>query len=66
MATAGSAQPKIIKDHSESPSGQGLGNIRVTVVKNGNVVATDDYYPFRMQMPGRSYCNPPIIKCFIK
>jgi RHS repeat-associated protein len=36
-----------LKDH--------LGNIRVTVDKNGTVVTTDDYYPFGLQNPGRSY-----------
>ena len=36
-----------LKDH--------LGNIRVTLDGNGNVVTTDDYYPFGLQMPGRSY-----------
>lgn len=36
-----------LKDH--------LGNIRVTVDESGSVVTADDYYPFGMQMPGRSY-----------
>jgi len=36
-----------LKDH--------LGNIRVTVDGNGDVVTADDYYPFGLQMPGRSY-----------
>ena len=36
-----------LKDH--------LGNIRVTLDGNGNVVTTDDYYAFGLQMPGRSY-----------
>lgn len=36
-----------IKDH--------LGNIRVTIDEDGTVLATDDYYPFGLQMPGRSY-----------
>ncbi len=36
-----------LKDH--------LGNIRVTLDGNGNVLTTDDYYPFGLQMPGRSY-----------
>ena len=36
-----------LKDH--------LGNIRVTVDENGNTVTADDYYPFGLQMPGRSY-----------
>src|SRR5438093_4110830 len=31
-----------------------LGNIRVTVDANGNVSSADDYYPFGMQMEGRS------------
>jgi len=35
-----------LKDH--------LGSIRVTVNASGNVVAYDDYYPFGMQMPGRT------------
>ncbi len=36
-----------LKDH--------LGNIRVTVDEDGEVVTTDDYYPFGLQMPYRSY-----------
>jgi len=36
-----------LKDH--------LGNIRVTLDGSGDVITTDDYYPFGMQMPGRSY-----------
>ena len=36
-----------IKDH--------LGNIRVTLDEQGSVVGYDDYYPFGMQMDGRSY-----------
>jgi len=36
-----------IKDH--------LGNIRVTLDEQGSVVGYDDYYPFGMQMGGRSY-----------
>ena len=36
-----------LKDH--------LGNIRVTLDGNGNVLTSDDYYPFGLQMPGRSY-----------
>lgn len=32
-----------------------LGNIRVTVDEDGEVVTADDYYPFGMIMPGRSY-----------
>jgi len=35
-----------LKDH--------LGNIRVTVDKDGEVLGYDDYYPFGLQMPGRS------------
>jgi RHS repeat-associated protein len=35
-----------IKDH--------LGNIRVTLDEEGSVVGYDDYYPFGMQMDGRS------------
>lgn len=36
-----------LKDH--------LGNIRVTIDEDGSVVTADDYYPFGLQMPGRSY-----------
>ena len=36
-----------LKDH--------LGNICVTVADDGTVISTDDYYPFGLQMPGRSY-----------
>ena len=36
-----------LKDH--------LGNIRVTLDGNGEVITTDDYYPFGLQMPGRSF-----------
>ncbi len=36
-----------LKDH--------LGNIRVTVDENGDVVSHDDYYPFGLQMAGRSF-----------
>jgi RHS repeat-associated protein len=35
-----------LKDH--------LGSIKVTVDANGNVVGYDDYYPYGMQMTGRS------------
>jgi RHS repeat-associated protein len=35
-----------LKDH--------LGSVRVTVNENGDVVHYDDYYPFGLQMPGRS------------
>ncbi len=35
-----------LKDH--------LGNIRVTVDENGDVKGYNDYYPFGLQMPGRS------------
>jgi len=35
-----------IKDH--------LGNIRVTVDSDGDVLSYNDYYPFGLQMPGRS------------
>lgn len=38
-----------IKDH--------LGNIRVTVDEDGNVVGSQDYYPFGLQMAGRSGNN---------
>jgi RHS repeat-associated protein len=36
-----------LKDH--------LGNIRVTIDQEGEVVGYNDYYPFGLQMPGRSY-----------
>jgi RHS repeat-associated protein len=36
-----------MKDH--------LGNIRVTMDEAGNVIGGNDYYPFGLQMPGRSY-----------
>jgi RHS repeat-associated protein len=36
-----------LKDH--------LGNIRVTIDGNGDVITTDDYYPFGLQMPSRSF-----------
>jgi len=39
----------------ETSSGQALGNIRVTIDEAGTVVTADDYYPFGLQMPGRSY-----------
>jgi RHS repeat-associated protein len=35
-----------LKDH--------LGSIRVTLKDNGSVVGYDDYYPFGLQLPGRS------------
>ncbi|MCH8558767.1 MAG: hypothetical protein LAT84_13145 [Balneolia bacterium] len=35
-----------LKDH--------LGSVRVTLNQNGSVVGHDDYYPFGLQMPGRS------------
>ncbi|APF16793.1 RHS repeat-associated core domain-containing protein [Caldithrix abyssi DSM 13497] len=38
-----------LKDH--------LGNIRVTVDENGDVEGYNDYYPFGLQMPGRSMNN---------
>ncbi|MHB2149765.1 interleukin-like EMT inducer domain-containing protein [Calditrichota bacterium LG25] len=38
-----------LKDH--------LGNIRVTVDENGDVKGYNDYYPFGLQMPGRSMNN---------
>jgi len=38
-----------LKDH--------LGNIRVTIDEEGEVVSYDDYYPFGLQMPGRSMNN---------
>ena len=36
-----------LKDH--------LGNIRVTVDEDGDVKGCDDYYPFGLQMPTRSW-----------
>ncbi len=36
-----------LKDH--------LGNIRVTIDDNGDVLAYNDYYPFGLQMPGRNF-----------
>jgi RHS repeat-associated protein len=36
-----------LKDH--------LGNIRVTIDQEGEVVGYNDYYPFGLRMPGRSY-----------
>ncbi|MHB2154433.1 hypothetical protein ACX8XN_08540 [Calditrichota bacterium GD2] len=36
-----------LKDH--------LGNIRVTVNENKEIVSKNDYYPFGMQMPGMCY-----------
>jgi len=50
-----------LKDH--------LGNIRVTVDKDGEVLGYDDYYPFGLQMPGRSSntANPNhLYKCSAK
>ncbi len=38
-----------LKDH--------LGSIRMTVDVSGNVVGYDDYYPYGMQMTGRSYTS---------
>ena len=38
-----------LKDH--------LGNIRVTIDENGDVKGYNDYYPFGLQMPGRSMNN---------
>ncbi len=38
-----------LKDH--------LGSIRMTVDVNGNPVGWDDYYPYGMQMTGRSYTS---------
>ncbi|APF20837.1 RHS repeat-associated core domain-containing protein [Caldithrix abyssi DSM 13497] len=38
-----------LKDH--------LGNIRVTVDENGDVKGYNDYFPFGLQMPGRSMNN---------
>ncbi len=38
-----------LKDH--------LGSIRMTVDANGNPVGWDDYYPYGMQMTGRSYTS---------
>jgi len=35
-----------VKDH--------LGSVRVTVDEAGNLVSYDDYYPYGLQMPGRS------------
>lgn len=35
-----------IKDH--------LGSVRTTVNRDGNVLGYDDYYPFGLEMPGRS------------
>jgi len=38
-----------LKDH--------IGNIRVTVNEQGEIVTKDDYYPFGLRMPGLSYNN---------
>jgi len=38
-----------VKDH--------LGNIRVTVNEQGEIVSKDDYYPFGLRMPGRSHTS---------
>ncbi|APF16789.1 hypothetical protein [Caldithrix abyssi] len=38
-----------LKDH--------IGNIRVTVNEQGDIVIKDDYYPFGLRMPGLSYNN---------
>ncbi len=38
-----------VKDH--------LGNIRVTVDEQGEIVSKDDYYPFGLRMPGRSHTS---------
>ncbi len=35
-----------VKDH--------IGNVRATVNRDGNVLGFDDYYPYGLQMPGRS------------
>jgi RHS repeat-associated protein len=51
------AKKYYLKDH--------LGNIRVTIDANGVVKAYDDYYPFGLQMTGRTYVsglNNPIYK----
>ncbi|HES59998.1 MAG TPA: hypothetical protein ENO18_06160 [Caldithrix sp.] len=32
-----------------------MGKTRVTIADDGTVISTDDYYPFGMTMPGRSY-----------
>ena len=45
-----------LKDHPVR-TGQALGNIRVTLNDQGNLVTKDDYYPFGLQMPGLSYNN---------
>ena len=31
-----------------------LGSVRVTQTNSGSTVGADDYYPFGLQMPGRS------------
>jgi hypothetical protein len=43
------AKKYYLKDH--------LGNICVTIDANGVIKAYDDYYPFGLQMPGRTYNN---------
>ncbi len=35
-----------VKDH--------IGNVRATINRDGNVLGYDDYYPFGLEMPGRS------------
>ena len=42
----GSQRRYFLKDH--------LGNVRTTVNRDGNVLGYDNYYPFGLQMPGRS------------
>ncbi len=43
-----------LKDHTSTPLSTSLGSIRVTLNQNGAVAGYDDYYPFGLQMPGRS------------
>ncbi len=43
-----------LKDHPSIALRAGFGNICVTINENGDVQGYDDYYPFGLQMPGRS------------
>src|SRR5690625_2002122 len=48
MTTSGAAS-YYIKDH--------LGSVRVVVNSSGTVLETRDYYPYGLEMPGRSYLS---------
>ncbi len=48
-----------LKDHPPV-GGQALGSVRFTIDEDGEVIGYDDYYPFGLQMPERSWnqANP--------